>query len=94
MRTRWRRKGMRRGKRYARAASSQGVVPGEALLSFRSKQAMDRFLQQAEALGLSVRGSIPELNSVRLQYGTLDQLRDALASVGIDTSAVEGNRRG
>jgi thermitase len=68
-----------------------GVVPGEAVLSFGSKDAMNRFLQQATGLGLTVLGSIPELNSVRLQYGTLDQLRGALGSVGIDASAVEGN---
>lgn len=68
-----------------------GVVPGEALLSFRSKDAMGRFMQQATGLGLSVLGSIPELNSVRLQYGTLDQLQGALGAAGIDASAVEGN---
>ena len=68
-----------------------GVVPGEALLSFRSREALDRFLGEAAARGLDVIGTIPQLNSLRIRYGTLAQLHDAIAAVSPGDVNVEGN---
>jgi thermitase len=67
------------------------VVPGEALLSFRSAEAMNRFIQLAAPQGLAVLGTIPQLNSLRVRYGTLEQLGSILASAGVDPASVEGN---
>ena len=67
------------------------MVPGEALLSFRSREALDRFVQQAAARGLDVLGTIPQLNALRIHYGTLAQLRDAIAAVSPGDVNVEGN---
>src|SRR5450755_2369986 len=39
------------------------VAPHEALLSFRSREALDRFTKQAGAYGLEILGTIPELNT-------------------------------
>ena len=67
------------------------MVPGEALLSFRNQEALNRFVQQAGAHGLDVLGTIPQLNALRIHYGTLDQLRDTIAAVSPGDVNVEGN---
>ncbi len=67
------------------------VVPGEVLLTFRSQEARDRFAKQAAGYGLEVLGAIPELNTARVHYGRLEDLRDALAASSGDFANVEGN---
>jgi hypothetical protein len=67
------------------------VVPGEALLTFRNKAALDRFTQQASLMGMRSIDTIPELNSARVRYGTVEALRDGIAAMGGDAIGVEGN---
>jgi len=67
------------------------VVPGEALLTFRNKAALDRFTQQASLMGLQSLGTIPELNAARVRYGTVEQLHDGISVMGADSIGVEGN---
>jgi hypothetical protein len=67
------------------------VVPGEALLTFRSAEARDRFAQQAAARGLQIVDTIPELNAARVSYGRVEDLRDAVAANSDDFAGVEGN---
>ncbi len=70
---------------------ARNVVPGEALLTFRSREALDRFAKQAGAYGLDVLGTIPELNTARVHYGQLERLRDSIAATSADLASVEGN---
>ena len=72
---------------------ARNVVPGEALLSFGSVEARERFAQQAAAHGLEVLGAIPQLNTLRVRYGSLEELRDAIGrgTSAEDSAAVEGN---
>jgi thermitase len=70
---------------------SPGVVPGEALLSFRNQEDLNRFAEQAGTHGLGVLGTIPQLNALRIHYGSIDQLRDALAAANPANVSVEGN---
>lgn len=67
------------------------VVPGEALLTFRSAEARERFAQQAATLGLEVLDIIPQLNSSRVHYGRLEDLHDAISRSTADYAGVEGN---
>ncbi len=67
------------------------VVAGEALLTFRSKEALDRFTRQAAALGLVTLGTIPQLNAARVSYGTVERLGAAIAANSADFTGVEGN---
>jgi len=67
------------------------VVPNEALLTFRSEEARDRFAKQAAAYGLEILDSIPQLNTARVRYGRLEDLRDSIAASSGDFANVEGN---
>lgn len=67
------------------------VVPNEALLSFGSAAARDRFARLTDAYGLKVLDSIPQLNTTRIGYGRLEDLRDAIAANSADFANVEGN---
>jgi thermitase len=67
------------------------VVPGEALLTFRNKAALDRFIRQASLMDLQSLGTIPQLNAARVRYGTVEALRDGIAVMGGDAIGVEGN---
>ena len=67
------------------------VVPGEALVTFRSPEARERFARQASAHGLEIIGEIPQLNAARVRYGRVEDLRDAVVSSGGDYANVEGN---
>jgi hypothetical protein len=69
------------------------VVPGEALLTFRNKAALDRFTQQASLMGMRSLGTIPQLNAARVRYGTVEELGAAVAVMGADSIGVEGNLR-
>ena len=67
------------------------VVPNEALLTFRSAAARERFAQEAAAHGLEVVGEIPQLNSARVRYGRLEDLHDSIAADDAELAGVEGN---
>jgi hypothetical protein len=67
------------------------VVPGEALLTFRTAEAREGFAQEAAAYGLQIVGTIPELNAARVSYGRVENLRDAVAANSGDYAGVEGN---
>ena len=71
--------------------SGRNVVPNEALLTFRSAEARERFAQTAAAHGLKVLDSIPQLNTARVRYERVEDLRDSIAPGGEDTANVEGN---
>jgi thermitase len=74
-----------------RRLAQPNIVHGEALLTFRSKAALDRFTRQASLMGLESLGTIPQLNAARVRYGTVEQLRDGMLAMGADSVGVEGN---
>ena len=67
------------------------VVPGEALVSFRSLEERERFGRQASGHGLEIIADIPQLNAARVRYGRVEDLRDAVVGSGGDYANVEGN---
>ena len=67
------------------------VVPGEALLTFRSAEARERFAQRAAAHGLEILDTIAQLNTARVRYGRIEDLRDSIADSSGDYASVEGN---
>jgi hypothetical protein len=67
------------------------VVPGEALLTFHSAEARERFAQQAAAYGLQILDSVAQLNTARVRYGRMEDLRDSIAASSGDFANVEGN---
>jgi len=71
--------------------SQPNVVPGEALLTFRNREALDRFTRAAGSHGLEMAGSVPQLNTARVRYGSLENLRDLLAANPPGDATVEGN---
>ena len=70
---------------------ARNVVPNEALLTFRSAEARERFAQNAAAHGLQVLDSVPQLNTARVRYDRVEDLRDSIASSEGDLANVEGN---
>jgi hypothetical protein len=71
--------------------AATNVLPGEALLTFRSAEARDRFAGEAAAYGLQILDTIPELNSARVRYGRLEDLRESITASGGEHATVEGN---
>lgn len=67
------------------------VVPREALLTFRSPEARAHFAQQAAAHGLEILDTIAQLNTARVRYGRIEDLRDAISGSRGDYASVEGN---
>ena len=67
------------------------VVPHEALLTFRSSEARERFAQGAAAHGLEILDTIPQLNTMRVRYGRMEDLRDLISGSTADFANVEGN---
>ena len=70
---------------------AKNVVRGEALLTFRSAEARERFTQNAAAHGLQILDNIPQLNTARVRYERVEDLRDSIASSDGDFANVEGN---
>ncbi len=73
------------------ALSSPRAVPNEAVLTFRTRQAMKDFLRQASQHGLRVIGSVDGLHAVRVGFDDARSLRNYLSSAGADKPAVEAN---
>ena len=67
------------------------MVPNEALLTFRSAEARERFAKQAAAYGLEILADIPQLNTARVRYGRLEDLPDSITAGDGDYASVEGN---
>lgn len=67
------------------------AVRNEALLTFRNKAALDRFLKQARAYGLEVVGALDALNAVRVRFASPESLRDYLAASGAERPSLEAN---
>lgn len=55
------------------------AVPNEAVLSFKDKASLQRFLNQLRARGLELLGVTDKLNSVRVRYGDIAVLAGLLA---------------
>jgi hypothetical protein len=67
------------------------VVPGEALLTFRTAEARERFAREAAAHGLQVVDTLAQLNSARVRYDRLEDLRESMGASGSEDASVEGN---
>lgn len=63
------------------------AVSNEAVLSFKDKAALQRFLAQLRARGLELLGVTDKLNSVRVRYTDIATLAGLLADWGGDISA-------
>lgn len=67
------------------------AVPNEALLSFRTKGELAMFLRQASKYGLKLIGTIDALNTARVGYEKISQVRDYLASAGANAPGLDAN---
>lgn len=63
----------------------------EALLTFSDPEALADFLRLAEQAGLSVTGPLEGAPTIQVSYGSLDQLRDALAAHRGEQPLVDAN---
>lgn len=63
----------------------------EAVLTFNSEEAYRKFLARAEKAGLSLRGKIDALRTVRVGYETLDSLFDDLTGNSTDYRGIDAN---
>ncbi|MCX7826956.1 MAG: S8 family serine peptidase [Verrucomicrobiae bacterium] len=68
----------RLSKLLRRRLDRAGAVPNEALLKFKSPEAMREFLNRADRSKLTVLGRLDGLRAVRVRYDQLDQLRAAI----------------
>ncbi|MDB6139918.1 MAG: peptidase [Verrucomicrobiaceae bacterium] len=67
------------------------AVPGEALLAFKDKAALARFLKKARSYGLEVVNTLDGINSARVRFASPDALRDYLAASPADRPSFEAN---
>ncbi|MBI5686631.1 MAG: S8 family serine peptidase [Verrucomicrobia bacterium] len=65
----------------------KGAIPKQAVIKFKTTQAMQDFLRRLAGRRLSVLGRLDALSALRVSYDELEQLRDAL---GEDADAFEG----
>ena len=70
---------------------SDTAVPNEALLTFKDKNALAKFLRLAKGYGLEVVSTLDGLNAVRVRFAKPEQLRDYLAATGNDRPSLEAN---
>lgn len=70
---------------------SPTAVPNEALLSFKTKGELAMFLRHASKYGLKLIGTIDALNTARVGYEKIGQLRDYLASAGANAPGLDAN---
>jgi hypothetical protein len=66
------------------ALSVEGAIQGEALLTFRSAEALAAFAARAAAQGLTVISTDPALRTARVRYQDLGALKKELAEHGAD----------
>jgi hypothetical protein len=67
------------------------ALPNQAILTFKSPEAMRRFLHHAEGSNLRVLGRIGAFPAVRVGYGSLEQLRDAIQGDPSALADIGGN---
>ncbi|MDB6120588.1 MAG: peptidase [Verrucomicrobiaceae bacterium] len=70
---------------------SETAVPNEALLTFKDKAALAKFLKRAKGYGLEVVGTLDGLSTVRVRMDSPQKLRDYLAASGPARPAMEAN---
>lgn len=63
----------------------------EALLHFRTEEAYRKFLERAAAAGLKVLGKLDDFNTVRVSYGSLDDLQKDILGNAADYGDVSAN---
>ena len=68
-----------------------GGKEGEALLKFKSAQAMNAFLKRAQRQGVRVLGRLDGLRALRVGYDQLEQLRDAIGDDAEVVDDISGN---
>jgi hypothetical protein len=74
-----------------RRVQSVGAIENEALLTFKSADALQAFLKRAGLYGLRPLGEIDRLNAVRVGYDDLEKLRADLLDHGEDYADVSAN---
>ncbi|CAN5424619.1 hypothetical protein BH23VER1_BH23VER1_33330 [soil metagenome] len=67
------------------------AVPRQATLRFKSDAAYQRFLAEARARGIDIRGFLDGLRAVSIGFASPDALRDALAGFGDDVERLAPN---
>ena len=70
---------------------SKTAVPNEALLTFKDKASLAKFLRLAKGYGLEVVNTLDGLNAVRVRFAQPEQLKDYLAAAGKDRPSLEAN---
>lgn len=71
--------------------ASKDAKPNEALLTFKDAEALKAFLARADAAGLKILGTIDSMNTVRVGYDDLRNLRDELLNHAGDYSGYGAN---
>lgn len=66
------------------------AVPHEAVLSFKDKVSLQKFVSQLRAHGLELLGTLDKLNTIRIRYSDVAALANLLAEAG-DTASAEAN---
>lgn len=77
----------------AQKLQAKGALPNEALLAFKSQEALASFLSRAANGGLVVKGRLDSLRTVRVAYDSLEKLRRELADHGADYADIGANFR-
>ncbi|MGI8602690.1 MAG: S8 family peptidase [Verrucomicrobiales bacterium] len=70
---------------------SIGAMENEALLTFKSQEALMAFLKRSGGAGLRVLGQLDALRTVRVGYDSLERLRSELLNHGDDYADVGAN---
>jgi len=76
---------------FGRALSRRDVREREALLTFKSDEAMRRFLARAAEGGLTVLAQVPGLRAVRVRFDRFRALQDEILQNADDYAAISAN---
>ena len=77
--------------KYQEDLTHKGAIPSEALLTFRDKAAYDKFLADAAAAGLKVKGTDPDSLAVRVGYDKSSDLKKYLGDHADEGTKVAAN---
>lgn len=61
-----------------KAFGKKGLIPNQAILKFKSPDAMRAFLKQMKGQNLRLLGQIEEMRALKIGYDNLENLRDAI----------------
>lgn len=78
-------------KRLRHRVEAAGGLEREAVLKFKSLAAMNEFLKRAQRHGLRVLGRLDGLRALRVGYGQLEHLREAIGDDAEFSEDVSGN---